>query len=385
MPREDEFAGADEVPSVRIAEMISGTGVDGPSRCCAMLCRQLAARGHEVLLFHRRGAWIAGNVDRAGVRLFEFGRGFAELRRVKRLLRDERVEVLHTHMTGASNFGVWLRLLAGVPVVATLHSGRMRPHWRFNNRVIALSRPTFDRARGACSAARVALIPNFIEAAGTSRPNPAERMAMRRAFGIPDAAFIVGSVGKVAPAKRPMDLVNAVAEVVRAGVDCHLVLVGPIYRDEGKVVAHRAAAEGLAGRLTFAGLRQDVAKILNTLDVYVSPSQEEEMSVAVMEAMAAGLPIVATNVGGLPILVAEGCNGFLTDVGTVGQIADRLVRLARAPELRQRMGAASLERVAADFSPEVIVPRIEQTLAEAAAAGRRWHRAVAARRVAGSA
>jgi glycosyltransferase involved in cell wall biosynthesis len=364
---------------MRIAQLISGTGVGGPARCCAMLSRQLQARGHAVTLFHRPGAWIAGDVDPARTRLVEFGRGFAEIRRVNRILRESGIEVLHTHLTGGGNFGVLLRLLGGPPVVATLHSGRPRTHWRFNNRVIALSPPTFDRARKACGEERVSFIPNFMELP----PDVADggrRAALRRGIGVGDATLVIGTVGKVTPEKGQRPLVEAVAKVRRAGVDCHLLIVGPIVDGEEERLARIIRAEGIEGRVTLTGLRGDVPELLQAMDVYAAPSEEEQMSIAVMEAMAAGLPILATKVGGMPLLVAEGGNGFLTDVGAVDALAERLTRLAASEDLRREMGAASRTRIATEFSPGKVVPEIEAKLAEAAAEGRGRKKASVAKR-----
>jgi glycosyltransferase involved in cell wall biosynthesis len=352
---------------LRIVEMVSGIDINGAVRAALMLSRALAARGHEVTLVHAPGAWIAGQLGGAGIRPVEtaFGRNPAELRRLSGIVRDLRPDVIHTHRTGASNVGVRLGRATGVPVVATLHSGKPQFHWLGNDRMIALSARTFRLVRmlHPFSRGRIALVPNFIEA-----PPPAEaarRAGLRRAFGIGAGTFVVGYLGVVGPEKRPRDLVAALARLAATGIDCHLFLIGVDWAGESARVARQVAAGGLGARVTLTGLREDGRALLALFDAYATASAREEMSLSVMEAMAEGLPVVATDVGSLPLLVAGGGNGFLVRVGDVDAIAGGLLQLARSPDLRRAMGAASLERITA-YAPGRVVPRIEAVLAEAA-------------------
>jgi glycosyltransferase involved in cell wall biosynthesis len=352
---------------LRVAELISGVDINGAVRSALLVSRALSARGHDVTLFHASGAWIAGQIDGTAIRPVEaaFGRDPAELRRLVHIIRELRVDVIHTHRTGASNAGVRLARAAGVPLVATLHSGKPQFHWLLNDRMIVLSERTFRLLRllHPFGGDRVVLIPNFIE---PQRPaDPAQRMALRRSFGIGDATFVIGYVGVVGPEKRPGDLVTALARIAAEGIDCHLLLVGLDWAGEGERIKRHVAATGLGGRVTVTGLREDARALLAMFDAYATASAREEMSLSVMEAMSAGLPIVSTDVGSLPLLVADGSNGFLVKVGDVDAIGAGLIRLARSPELRRAMGAASMEKIAA-YTPERIVPRIEAVLAGAA-------------------
>jgi glycosyltransferase involved in cell wall biosynthesis len=359
---------------MRIAQMVSGTDVDGAVQCCLMLTRALAARGHDVTLLHAPGARIAALAG-DGIRRVEirFGRERAELRRIAVVLRDLDIDVLHTHRTGASNVGVRLRRMTSVPVVATLHSGRIQVHWLFNDRVIALSARTFRRLRRLhpFGRDRIALIPNFIDTHDADRTDPASRSAIRASLGIPADAFAVGCVGVVSAEKRQRDLVAALKRVRDGGIDGRLVLIGVAWRGEDERIRRKAESLGIASHVALTGPREDARALLPAFDVYASGSSREEMPIAVMEAMAAGLPVVSTDVGSLPLLVSEGVNGFLTPVGAASAIGDRLTRLASSPGVRAAMGAASRQKIV-EFSPAVIVPRIEQTFADAAADRGRW-------------
>jgi glycosyltransferase involved in cell wall biosynthesis len=358
--------------------MISGTGINGGVRHCLALTRELAARGHEVTLFHRPGAWIAGELDSAAVRLAPTTLRLShlpEIVRVGEVLADLRIEVLHTHLSGAHAYGAIQRVGAGLPVVATAHSRHLQLHWALNHRVIAPSpaTATYHRRVNLVRSRNIVMIPNFVDAERLTPVSAASRLAARQLLG----SFVVGSVGDISERKRQSDLVRATGIVCRAGVDCHLVLVGSPADREVEEVKAQIEGAALGDRVHLTGLRHDIPDILPAFDVYASSSQREEMPIAVMEAMAVGLPVVSTDVGGMAMLVAEGGNGFLVPAGAVEAIAERLLALARSADLRQRMGQASATKVADEFLADAIVPRVERVLAEAALAGRRWQRNVA--------
>jgi glycosyltransferase involved in cell wall biosynthesis len=297
---------------------------------------------------------------------------------VMRTLRAARVDVLHTHMTGASNLGALLRVLYGVPTVASIHSRKPQTHWLFNNRAIALSESTAaDISRIPwIGGKRVVAIPNFVSA-GT-RPSPTTKIGLRVRLGIAPDAFVVGSLGRVTEVKGVGVLIRAMGLLQRAGIGGELVLIGSVAPAEREHFIQAARAFGIGDRLRFLGMRLDAAEILAALDVYASASRDEQMPLSVLEAMAAGLPIVATNVGGMPRLVAEGETGYLVPVDDAERLAERIIRLARDPKARASLGAASFARLKAEFSADAVMPRIEQVLAEAAEEGKRWQARLAA-------
>jgi glycosyltransferase involved in cell wall biosynthesis len=174
-------------------------------------------------------------------------------------------------------------------------------------------------------------------------------------------------VGEVNFKKRQSDLVTAVH---RMKAKAELVVVGGTAGDAEEKRFMRAMPL-LGRRLHRLGARSDVEQILPAFDVFVLASRAEEMPIAVMEAMAAGLPVAATDVGGMPDLVEEGVTGLLARKAKPGALAACLDRLAADAALRRRMGAAGRERVLRAFAPGPILDRVEAVLVEAAALGRR--------------
>lgn len=101
-------------------------------------------------------------------------------------------------------------------------------------------------------------------------------------------------------------------------------------------------------------------KLLEKATIFILPSYHENLPVAILDAMAMGLPIVSTPVAGIPEIVEDGCNGFLVQPGDFQSLADRIVRLARDPELRMAMGQANVEKYCRQYHPKVFAARIEQ-------------------------
>jgi glycosyltransferase involved in cell wall biosynthesis len=140
----------------------------------------------------------------------------------------------------------------------------------------------------------------------------------------------------------------------------------------GGSIAYRAAVEreaahlGVDSMIIWSGQRTDVADIMSALDTFVQPSLEETFSLVTAEAMAAGLPVVATAVGGVPECVSAGETGVLVPPADAGALAGALIGLLRDAPLRRRLGEAARKRVQERFSPETQVPRIEAALSLAA-------------------
>jgi glycosyltransferase involved in cell wall biosynthesis len=365
---------------MRIAEIVTGEDISGAARVALMVSRALVARGHDVVFLHRPGAEIAAEAGALGLPLVEsdFRHGRATYETVMRTLAAAQIDVLHTHMTGASNLGAALRLLYGVPTVASIHSRKAQPHWLLNNRAIVLSEGTAARIARIpwIGRKRVIAITNFVPVGPA--PSPTAKLRLRVRLGIAPDAFVVGSLGRVTEVKGVGVLIRAMGLVQRAGIAGELVLIGSAAPAEREHFLQAARAFGLGERLRFLGMRLDAAEILSALDVYASASRDEQMPLSVLEAMAAGLPIVATDVGGMARLVAEGATGYLVPVDDAERLAERIIRLARDPAARRAFGAASFARLKAEFSADAVMPRVEQVLAEAAGEGRRWRARLAA-------
>jgi glycosyltransferase involved in cell wall biosynthesis len=325
--------------------------------------------------------------EAAGVRFLGLTRrgrwDLAEWRPLVRLLRSGEVQVLHGHMFGSNVWAVVLGRLTGIPVViAHEHSWAFtgdRPRQlvdrhvigRGSDVVIACSRE--DRRRmievEGIAADRVLFLPNGI----VGRP-PTSGRDVRRELGIAVDAPVVGSVGALRAEKRFDVLLRAAAQLVPSWPGLRVMIAG--------AGAERSALEALAGdlglgqRAMLLGARDDVPDVLAAIDVAVTCSDFEGSPLSVLEYMEAGLPVVATRVGGLPDLIEDGVHGLLVSRRDPAALAQALDALLGDPGRRRAMGEAGRRRRREQFDFELMVERLED-LYERLYAGRRGPRTAA--------
>jgi glycosyltransferase involved in cell wall biosynthesis len=277
------------------------------------------------------------------------------------LLRRERPDVVHTHSSKAGILGRFAAVVAGVPaIVHSIHG------WGFHPGQSAPRRALYVAAERLASHATSAFI-------GVSRANleegehlrilrPGQFRLIRSGIRLeqfapasgngaepppwptaPDDGPTVGMVACFKPQKAPADFVEVAAAVLRSEPRTRFVLVG-----DGELrgaVEERIDAAGIAGRVALVGWRRDIPALMRAFDVLLHTSRWEGLPRVFPEAMATGLPIVATRVDGAPEAVEEGVNGRLLEPGDIDGMAAALVDLIRSPGERRRMGEAGLKRV----------------------------------------
>ena len=286
--------------------------------------------------------------------------------RFLRVLMRQQPSAVHAHVAMRGSF--WRKSLFlctaqrfGVPTIAHLHGSEMQrfvesqPAWRRRwivsqleaaSRVIVLSESWARFVSTLAPRARVEVVPNYV----TVPP--------ARAYE-PDAGTLrVVFLGLVGRRKGVYELLPALSRALQRAPALRLDVAG-----NGEVDQARAAADamGLGDRVRFVGWIDAAARheLLQAAHVYVLPSHNEGLPMSVLEAMSYGLPVITTKVGGLPELITHGQDGWLIDAGDVGQLEQALVTLAQEPELRQRIGAAARRRVAAQYSREAVLPKLE--------------------------
>jgi glycosyltransferase involved in cell wall biosynthesis len=330
--------------------------------------------GHQcrlVCLFER-GA-LADELSDSGVSVETCnkrdGADFRALRRARHLLRGGGV--LHTHNATAHYYAVLAAV--GLPiqrVVNTRHSmgdsdPRSRREWLYRRCM-----PRTDYAVAVCETARRNLqdkgvapreallaIPNGIRTEGFHPAGAAARAWLREELALPPESLLIGTVGRLQPVKDQASLIRAFRQVRLAVPHARLVLVGGgVLRAELETIA---ANEGVAEAVRFMGDRSDVSRLLQGLDVFALSSLSEGYSIALLEASAAGLPIVATDVGGNAEIVRDRSNGLLVPARDADRLAAALVELLLAPERAAAMGQAGREWVTHEGSFRTMAARYE--------------------------
>lgn len=359
---------------MHIMEITSGTDVDGAVRHCLLLSRELVRRGNRVTLVCRPGAWIGDQFSDGSVEVIRSDLHRLppdELRRMAAVVRQRGIDVIHTHMSRAHFFGVLLRWFSGAPCAATAHSRHFQIHWPLNDLVIAVSEATrrFHCRWNRVPAGRIETIHNFIDPAALVSVPESARQEVRAEWSAHAGWRLVGLIGNVVPRKGHLYLVRALPRVLAAIPSARLVFVGrevsPRYAARVRGTAERL---GVADRIVWAGFRADMRRVMAALDLCVLASVEESFPLVLLEAMAAGLPVVATAVGGVPECMRPGETGLLVPPADSDALAGAIAALLADFERCQTFGQTGAEWVRSRFSPEGQVARIEAALARIARA-----------------
>jgi glycosyltransferase involved in cell wall biosynthesis len=287
------------------------------------------------------------------------------------LVQAQGIDVIHAHLTNAHLLAALIGRLSGRPVLATIHGRQLgiadlEAHRLADTHLCTVCRASELHALGlGVDAARLACIPNGVDVE-RFRPEPGARIgALRRSlFGDDGAALeapLVGFVGRLSPEKGPEVFVRAALMLRERLPAARFVIVGdgPLRESVQALVAQYR----LEGRLHLAGLRGDMPGIYRELDVVVSSSHSEAMPLAIMEALASGVPVVATRVGGVPDLVEQGGCGWLCEPGHFDAIAARVATLVEQPAERERMARRARERMVQRFDVRRQVEATAQLLA----------------------
>ncbi len=280
--------------------------------------------------------------------------------RLAEVVRSEGIDVVHAHQYTPFFYGLTARLRGPRrPIVFTEH-GRHQPDYPRRKRMIVnrllLSRR--DRVVGVGAAVRDALVANEglprdrvgvlyngIDVDAFSAAS--DRASARTALGAAPGELTLLQVARLDYLKDHATAVRTLARVVAQRPEARLVLVGD--GPERPAVEAAARAAGVDGKVRWLGTRHDVARLLPGADVFLLTSLSEGIPLTVLEAMAAGLPIVATDVGGLAEVVAHGDTGFLAPARDDEALAGLVLRLADDADLRRRMGHAGRTRVKERF------------------------------------
>lgn len=342
-------------------------GITGPERRAANLAGQWAKLGIDVtVLYPRRGALWDRFIE-AGVGMIDYevdsGSDWRAAVRLIELARSHAPDVIHSQGGPAVDLVTVLAakvLCMGAiitrPVMfedqvdrSALYRTIVGSADRFftlrgSSAVVAVSRDGQDRLRRSVRAERLHLIHNGVQAYSDRRPD--------HPIGGP---LHVGMVGHLLSYKGWPDFLAVAARLKAQGYEIRWHIVG-----EG---AERGALEaltrtlGLSDQVVFHGLLQNVSPILFMLDLFLFTSHREGLSVAVLEAMSAGLPIVATEVAGIRDQVTDGYNGFVLPVGDVDGLAERTAEILCDPALRRTLGRNSRRRLELEFSEGVMLER----------------------------
>lgn len=351
----------------------------GQVRYVTTLAAGLHALGHRVTVGCRSGSVLVGQNTGIAEALdrFQFRGGLRprswahDLREASHFIRRERPDIIHVngsqdHWTMAVANGMSGR---AAPLLRTRHNtytvAANGPNRLLNRRLTDFQIVVCESVRQtlashpAFHADRLRAIHNGVDA-DLYRPDPEARRKARSEFGCGDRDIVCGIVARLVPAKGHAFLFQAVAALKETLPDLRVLAFGQgVLESE---LRRMADSLGISSRVRFAGFRNDMHFCVQAFDIGAQPSIDcDTSSFSMKEQMAAGIPVIASDYGGLGEIIDDGVEGMLVPAGTVPPMIEALRKLASDPDLRTTMGARARQRVLAEFSQEVFVRRTAET------------------------
>jgi len=360
----------------RILHLITSFEIGGTERQAVELLKRIDRDRFDIRLavlrnegpFYREIEDIFPNIPEFRLTSFYNRNAIKQVSRLRKLLASNQIDLVHAHDFYSSLLGIAAGRLSGVKVIACQrhlklsdrrvhHLGTSVIH-RFADRLLVNS----DAIRARILDQRIAhprkitVIRNGVASRSTLRSEA--RSSIHRELAIDDRASLVGMVARLDPIKGHRFFIEAAADVLRCNPDTHFVLIGdgPL-RSE---IAERLESAGLTDRVHMLGDRSDVAQLISSLDLLVLSSLHEGLPNAVMEAMAAGVPVVATAVGGTRELITDGETGFLATPADSEALAKQINFALLNGDARTRITAAARKRIEAEYGMDRMVDSVER-------------------------
>lgn len=278
--------------------------------------------------------------------------------RLRRLLREEKPDVLHLHSRrGPEILGALAGRLHGLPIVYSRRIDHPEPplltrfKYRLYDRVVAISAAIGGVLQDSgVPAAKI----RVVRSAFNPEPvTPLSRDALRAEFGLPADAFVIAIVAQLIRRKGHAVLLDAMPRLLEKIPNLQVLFFGKGgLQDE---LQQRAETAALAGHVQLAGYREDLPKLLEGLDLLVHPAFTEGLGVSLLQASANGVAIVASKAGGIPEAVRDGVNGMLVPPHDVTALGDAIIALAHDDARRHALGAAGRRLIADEFSVDAMV------------------------------
>jgi glycosyltransferase involved in cell wall biosynthesis len=365
-------------PPATILHLIETAGTGGAESVFIELIKRLPANRWRHIPVVPSHGWIFENLSAAGHRPIIVQEAFSFdpslVIRLASIVRRERVGLIHAHLFGSAIRAAATGWLCDVPAIATLHGqADIAPNEKWLRAKLAIMRKGLDRLvlvsepfrkefidAAPDFAANSVAIPNGIDVARYEEAQPESR----KTLGIDSGKFVIGAVGNAHPAKGYDVLLRAVRILKDRGVAMQCVIVGEMFGAIGERLAALRSELGIEDRVVFTGYRSNVPELLRAFDVFVLSSNAEGFSLATIEAMAAGVPVVATRCGGPESIVADGRTGLLVGVGEPARLADAIERVAHNAPLRERLVAAARTVVHNQFTIDAQVDRYDRLYRE---------------------
>jgi len=340
-----------------------------------ILAKYLAKRGHSVLVSANPGHLLLKKCDEAGIKTAPIpyvgmSRVFEVSRMLRAVLRDQAVEIIHSNANYDRTCAALAAALLPVRHVAGVHSAHsiqhnithwMRNRWGVDQFIAdAEAVKTVLMEEDGIPGSHVTVIPIGVES-GITEDKARVRAAVRAELGVNEDTIVIGNVARLVPFKGHQCLLNAAAVVLRERTDVLFPIIG-----DGELLdtlQKQASSLGIEKYSRFLGFRDDLDRLYPAFDIYCHSSLElaaEAFPLAILRALAAGLPVVCTNVGGIAMMVEDGKSGYLCPPDDPASLGGALLKVVKNPSLRASMGAASLDLFTRRFHAAAMAEKVEK-------------------------
>ena len=342
-------------------------GVDN-ERFTHMICYLGRDKGRKNILTEHGYETIYLGFNRKSTKHFNLRLLF----RLSRFLREKRIDIVHCQKHKPTMYGTIAAFLAGrIPVIAHIHGlsrtrtfQRRLANWilfRHVSKIIAVSdsvRQDILQTNWWLNPEKIITVRNCVDINAIDRKRNSRKEA-RLKLGLSDEAFVFGTVGRLVPTKGQRFLIDAYTQVKGKIPQAKLVIIGDglLARNLQDQAKQLNAFEDII----FTGYRTDVLELLMAFDVFVLPSLAEGLSIALLEAMARGLPVIASRVGGIPEVCGKSSCGVLVAPQNVSALTSAMVEIALLDEQeRKNLGVNSRRRIIEEFSVDMMVGKLTE-------------------------
>lgn len=358
---------------IRLLQLVEDLRVGGLERVVACIARNIDRERYELEVWCAHGGGpVAEELAEDGVRVRVLGISScyspAGVLKLRSLMKQYRPDILHTHSYFVNTLGRVAALSAGVPAMV-VHVQNIYRHYTFFNRLLERFLSRFTGRIVCCSDAvkrfvldgegippsKIEVIYNGVESGPFGRPF--DRRTLRASLGIGPEDKVMITVASLTGKKGHRFSLKALNDIVKSRPDVKYLIVGDgMLRDD---LARRVDGLGLNGSVIFTGRRSDIPDLLRSSDIYVMPSVVEGLPLSAVEAMAAGLPVVGADVGGVSEVVRDGSTGILVPPKDPGALAGAVSSLLGDDDASARMGADGKKVFLEEFSSTVMISKIE--------------------------
>lgn len=359
-------------PVHRILHSIDTTGPGGAETVFVDLAvRPMGSTDENIVVITGTG-WVYDELRRRGVnphvvRVAE-SFDFRYLRELVRLVRRHRIDLIQSHLLGSNVYCSLAGIICRVPVVSTFHGS---VDFSSTEKHLALKRFVLNRGSSRCVFVSDSLREEIVARSGIDRSKavtihngidvaafaPHRNSALRQELGLADDAILVGAVGNIRSSKGYDTLLRAAAQLHSRNPRFQFVVAGESNNALARQLLRLRTELGLDDAVHFIGFRQDIPNLMNGLDVFVLSSVSEGFSLATIQAMACGVPVVATRSGGPEEFVRDGVNGILVDIGTESQLAEGIRRIAEDAGIRRSLVTNAQELARSQYTLDAMLDR----------------------------